>query len=184
MDFHLTSRQRVVLWTLMLIVSPAAGLLGYAKVQQSSAGTGQLLQKTAGIIDIKSSANTRPEIIIRLYGLQPADLVNIRPKAASLSVSAGTLVRSTRLHERTPYERIPYEAVSPGSPLPDAALEVTSGQVIFFRPTASDNIVFLDIEIPLRARVRVLQDDELVLKASLTEPLALRDREWGEGALG
>jgi hypothetical protein len=174
----------VILWILLLIVSSATGLVGYAKGQQNSAGTRQLLQKTASIIDIKSAANGRPEITIRLYGLQPVDLVNIRQKAASLSVSAGTLVRSTRLYERTPYERLHYEAVSPGSPLPDAALEVTSGQVIFFRPTVSDDIVFLDIEIPLRARVRVLQDDELVLKASLTEPLALRDREWGEGALG
>lgn len=182
MDSNLTFRGRVF-WTLLLVVSLSAGLSGYASAQHKAALNGQLLQKTVGGIDVKSTANAR-EITIRLYGLQPVDLVNIRPKAATLSVSAGTLVKSTRISARIPQEKIPYEAVSPGSPLPDSSLEVTSGQVTFFRPIVLDNIVFLDIEVPLRARVRVMEDDELVLRASLTEPLALRDREWGEGALG
>ncbi len=183
MNSNLTFRGRLF-WTLLLAVSLTAALSDYASAQQKPTPTGQLLQKRAGGIDVKSTANARSEITIRLYGLQPVDLVNIRPKAATLSVSAGTLVKSTRISARIPQEKIPYDAVSPGSPLPDSSLEVTSAQVTFFRPTVLDNIVFLDIEVPLRARVRVMEDDELVLRASLTEPLALRDREWGEGALG
>lgn len=164
MDSNLTFRGRILL-TFLLAVSLAAALSDYASAQQKPTPTGQLLQKTAGGIDVKSTANARWEITIRLYGLQPVDLVNIRPKAATLSVSAGTLVKSTRISARIPQEKIPYEAVSPGSPLPDSSLEVTSGQVTFFRPIVLDNIVFLDIEVPLRARVRVMEDDELVLRS-------------------
>lgn len=44
--------------------------------------------------------------------------------------------------------------------------------------------MFLDSEVPERSRVQVFVDEELVLTARLRQPLAFRNGEWGEGALG
>lgn len=179
------NRQTLFRWITVLTMVVAGGNAGVSALvsttppQHTSTPTGKLLQKSVDSVGTQAVNSARPDITVRLYGLQTGDLINIRPKAARIAASAGTVVKAIRS-----YEKIPFDAVSPGAPPPETALEVTSDTVTFSRPTLFDGVVFLDIEVPLRARVQVWRDDELVLRASLTQPLSFRDREWQEGALG
>jgi hypothetical protein len=145
---------------------------------------GTLLQKSAGAVFANSARSVQSsQITIRLTGLHPADFINFRP-GTQLIASAGTLVKGEQPVPGLDAQRsFSMEALKPGETPPDAALEVAPAEVRFTRP-ASGDIVFLDIQVPERARVRVIADGKLVLKALVHQPLAFRNQGWGEGALG
>ncbi|HXG63863.1 MAG TPA: hypothetical protein VNO70_02080 [Blastocatellia bacterium] len=156
--------------------------------QHKSPPAGKLLQKSANLADASLSNNARQDVAIRLYNLQPTDFVNIRPKEGRLAASAGALMKTLRTPASIPselsYRSFPIETIAPGPMLPESSLEVKPAEVTFVRPALSNNIVFLDLEVPTGARIQVFVDGELVLRASLRRPLSLRNQEWGEGALG
>jgi hypothetical protein len=149
--------------------------------QATSQSQGQLLRKSADIaeVQVKPTSAARQRITIRLLGLQPTDLVNIRPADGNrLEVAAGALVKSAELQRSS----MPVETMEPGPALPDSAMEVTPSIVTFTRQASHGNIVFVDIQVPHRVQVRVELDGKTILKASLRQPLSLRNQEWGQGA--
>ena len=95
-----------------------------------------------------------------------------------LEVSAGALVKSVGLKRSS----MPVDTMEPGQALPDSAMEVTSSIVYFTRQASHGDIVFVDIQVPRRVQVRVQLDGKTILKASLRQPLSLRNQEWGQGA--
>jgi hypothetical protein len=153
--------------------------------QHNSPPVGKLLQKSANLSQAKLARNAQLDIAIRLYNLQPADFVNIRPKGTRLAASAGALTKTLQTPAIEPsYRSFPIEAITPGPALPESSLEVKPAEVTFTRPSLSSDVVFLDLEVPTGARIEVIADGELVLRASPRRPLSFRNREWGEGALG
>lgn len=149
--------------------------------QATSRSQGQLLRKSADIaeVQVKSTNAVRPRITISLQGLQPTDLVNIRPADGNrLEVAAGTLEKSAALQRTS----MPVETMQSGPAPPDSAMEVTPTMVYFTRQASHGNVVFLDIQVPRRVQVRVQLDGKTILKASLRQPLSLRNQEWGQGA--
>lgn len=147
------------------------------------AGQGNLLRKSANVVEANSTSEARSSITIRLDGLRPADFVNIRP-GKQLAVSAGTLAKGSQAVPGLDAQRtFRMEALKAGDPPPDSSLEVTPSVVRFSRPY-SDDTAFLDIEVPKSVRVRIIADGKTVLRASLRQPLAFRNQQWGEGALG
>jgi hypothetical protein len=149
--------------------------------QGSSQSLGQLLRKSADIaeVQVRPTNDARQRITIRLRGLQPTDLVNIRPADRNqLEVAAGALVKSAGLQRSS----MPVEPMEPGPALPDSAMEVTPAMVDFTRQPSHGYIVFVDIQVPRRLQVRVELDGKTILKASLRQPLSLRNQEWGQGA--
>jgi hypothetical protein len=149
--------------------------------QATSHLQGKLLRKSADIaeVQVRPTNASRLRITIRLQGLQPTDLVNIRPTDGNrLEVSAGALVKSAGLKRSS----TPVDTMEPGQALPDSAVEVTSSIVNFTRQPSHGDIVFVDIQVPHCVPVRVELDGKTILKASLRQPLSLRNKEWGQGA--
>jgi hypothetical protein len=143
----------------------------------------RLLQKRVTSIEASAASAAKARITIRLNGLQPADFINIRPGKQMVG-SAGAIAKGTQPVPGLDAQRtFQMDALTAGDPLPDSSLEVTPDVITFTRPF-SDSTIFLDIEIPAQCSVRVVVDGKSVLRASLRRPLAFRNKEWGEGALG
>ncbi len=153
-----------------------------AKQQSSHPGRQfvPLLRKSTDIAKASTMPGTSSQVTIRLNGLQATDFVNIRPKVQDqVSVAAGTLIRT--VHPGGHIER-PFQAIRPGTPLSESSLKTATNSIVFDRPVVLDQIVFLDIEVPHNAKVRIIVNGETTLKASLRQPLSFHNQEWGEGA--
>lgn len=169
-------RAKTVLGLCLLMGIPISASMG--QVVQ-----GKLLTKRAKNMRTDSAVAAKSTITVRLNALEPRDFVNIRP-GTQLTASTGTLSKDFEaVPGLDPQRTFPVEQMKAGNPPPDSSLEVTSDAITFARPFSA-NIVFLDVQVPNHARVRVIVDGKTVLRASLTQPLAFRNQEWGEGALG
>lgn len=138
-----------------------------------------VLRKSVDLVEGASPSGTQHIITIRLDGLRPFDVVNIRPMAQSrIEVAAGTLAK------RLDSDKIPSPSAvlpTPGPALPNSSLEVGTNKVSFVRPVLLDSIVFLDIQVPRQVQVRVMANREIVLMAALQQPLSFSNKEWGQG---
>ncbi len=176
----------------LLFVAMALGItfIQAASAQQNTTPLGQLLQKSANVDAAKMASDKQPSIMIRVYGLQPSDIVNIRPRGTRLAASAGSLIKTLSQSERSTdnslsqYAKVPYESFTPGPQLPESTLEVTSRMVTFLRPTLLDRVIFLDIEVPANAWLQLQVDEEVILNARLRQPLSFHNKEMGEGSQG
>lgn len=167
---------------LTMIIAVTGNCVNNAHASQvTTQFSGKLLRKSAdaGQAQIDQSTPSRQTVTVRLDGLQSEDLVNIRPrKGPRVEAAAGTFRRALQPQGTV----APIKGVEPGQPLPDSALSVTPGLLAFVRPPDLASTVFLDIQVPAGARVRVLLNGDVVLKAALLNPLSFRNKEWGLGA--
>lgn len=182
MSYGRLSWFKKALAALTVIIAVTGNCANNAQASQvTTQFSGKLLRKSAdaGQVRVNQSTPSRQTVTIRLDGLQSEDLVNIRPRKGSLvEAAAGTFKRGLQPQGTA----APVKGVEPGQPLPDSALSVTPGLLAFVRPPDLAGIVFLDIQVPARARVRVLLNGDVVLKAALLNPLSFRNKEWGLGA--
>lgn len=151
---------------------------------ESSAQTGaqfpNIIRKKAAVSQSALSA-ARQEISVNITGLQPGDVINLRPSEdQEVSGAAGTVL-SRRIGERfDPTAGL----LSPGGDLPQASLKVTATQVVFSRPNLVEGNAFLDLKVPGAAQVVLKVDGVRVLSALLLRPVFLCDGEWSIGSEG
>lgn len=141
--------------------------------------TVSLLRKNA---QVENARKLAPRLTIRLNRWQPNDVLNLRPQAgAQIAATAGSLREAYQPGVAAPLPDGLTGLIKPAAPLPDAALSVTAGTVIFNHPEPLENIIFLDIKIPEEATVEVFVNGEKQLQAALRQPLALQAERWGTG---
>jgi len=74
------------------------------------------------------------------------------------------------------------EPIGAGQSLDESSLAVTPNLVTFVRTSPRTDMVFLDIEVPARARIRVIADGKTILRATIKQPISLHDQEWFTGS--
>jgi hypothetical protein len=108
---------------------------------------------------------------IDINGVQPRDVVNIRPTEKSdVEGTAGTVITTDMAKAR------------PGEQLPDAALDISDNSLTFNRPAFPEGSVFLDVQVPRALRVQVTFDGMTILSASVREPVSFRGKQIGTGS--
>jgi len=159
-------------------ISIALCLLGISgALAQAGQRDGRLLQKSADAVFASSTKASQANLTIRLNGLRASDLINIRPAGSQVSATAGTLSKTARLQGV-----IVSEPIGPGQSLDESALSVTPNVVTFMRTSLTTDMVFLDIEAPARARIRVIADGKTILRATIKHPISLHNQEWFTGS--
>ncbi|MBL8152246.1 MAG: hypothetical protein JNN15_20165, partial [Blastocatellia bacterium] len=109
------------------------------------------------------------EITLQLDGLQPLDFINVRPKERNFGVTGGVV--------RKGIER----GIQTGGNLSASCATLSTDTLTFVRPAVFQDPVFLHIEIPEGARVKIIMDGKVMLNASITDPIAFRNGEVLEG---
>ena len=151
--------------------------------QQATTQFPNVIRKRAEIAQTGSPGllAVRAGILVRVSGLRPDDIVNIRPGVeAEIAVAAGTVAK-TMAGERVAN---PGDLLKPGGELPESSLRVRSTRVIFSRPDSIDGNVFLDVQVPEQAHVELVIDGKTLLNAVVLQPICLCDGEWDLGAKG
>lgn len=151
----------------------------------SSAQTGvqfpNIIRKKAAVSQSALSW-ARQEVSVNITGLQPGDVINLRPsEEAEVAGAAGTVL-SRRIGER--FDPTAGGLLSPGGDLPQGSLGVTATQVVFSRPNSVEGNAFLDLKVPGTAQVVLRVDGIRVLSALLLKPVFFCDGEWSLGAEG
>jgi hypothetical protein len=154
----------------LALKSTLANVLGQSDIQRSEIPSGKAkfkLVKFSKKVKVNDQLGPAP-IAIRLNGLRRADVVNIRPaEKPEIEVTAGVLVNK---NDGGTYAR-----------LPESALELTPGGVIFTRPRSFDETVLLNIQLPSESPTEVMADGRTLLNSVLREPISVRDGEVGQG---
>lgn len=163
-------------------------LLLCASVCFAMAASGQTGMQFPNIVRKKAAvspsalSSARPEISVKIIGLQPGDVINLRPSDdAEVSGAAGTVL-SKRIGEK--FDPTAGGLLSPGGDLPQGSLKVAATQVVFSRPNSVEGNAFLDLKVPSAAQVVLRVDGIRVLSAVLLKPVFLCNGEWSLGAEG
>ncbi len=171
----------VVCITLLgLVVGSSVWRAGGKQQRSAQKSSLMLLRKSADLPDRKdtplSVSGSQTELAILVNNWHSRDVVNIRQGDINkIVVAAGSTLPAPI--EVTSLDQM----IKPASPVPDSSLSVTSDGVVFNRPVAPDNVVFLDIQIPSQTNIKIIVDGEVRLRGSLSQPLLLRGQEWMEG---
>ena len=127
---------------------------------------GQVLRKKTEI-----AKNRALSFSIEINGLQPTDVVNIRPtEKSNVEGTAGTVVATDMTKAR------------PGEQLPDAALDISDNSLTFNRPALGEGSLFLDVQVPRGLQVQVTFDGMTILSSSLREPVSFIGKQIGTGS--
>lgn len=122
----------------------------------------------------EGGAADRPSsVTVRLNGLLPADYVNIRPSDESaVQASAGVLFTKT---DETPRS---------AALLPESALDVSAGEVVFNRPEHLAGSVVVDVQLPRGTQTQVSADRNVLLNSALEEAVSVSGGKVGRGGAG
>lgn len=112
------------------------------------------------------------QIILYLDGMQPLDFVSVLPKEKKFAVTAGIV---SEWSEKSGFH-------STGE-LPETSLKISGHTLSFTRPEAEGR-VFLHIQIPEGAQVRVVTDGKVLLDEAISNSVGIRNGQLQEGALG
>lgn len=169
-------------YTLWHILFPVLSLLAIGGSviqagQQDRSSFGQLLQKNAEPLSAATLKSGQPKVTIRLNNVQDGDLVNIRPVESRVAAAVGTLRKTAQLQNG-----MASEPIIPGPTIHESALVVTPSMLTFARTAPTRDMVFLDIEVPAGAEVRVIADGKTILRAKMKRPLSLYNNEWFPGS--
>jgi hypothetical protein len=151
--------------------------------QQATMQFPNVIRKRAEVAQSESPGllAVRADILVRVSGLRPDDVVNIRPSAESEVAAAAGTVAKTMVGERM---TSPGDLLKPGGDLPGSSLRVKSTRVIFSRPDSIDGNAFLDVQVPRQAHVELVIDGKTLLNAVVLQPICLCAGEWDLGATG
>ena len=166
---------------LVVLLFCASVCFGIALSGQTGMQFPNIVRKRAAVSPF-AIASARPEISVKIIGLQPGDVINLRPADdAEISAAAGTVLR-TRIGDRV--DTNAGGLLRPGGDLPQASLKVTATRVVFSRPDSVEGNAFLDIKVPGAAQVSLKIDGKPMLTAVLLKPVSFCNGEWGLGAEG
>ena len=120
-------------------------------------------------------ARTRPrEIIVWVDNLRLDDVLVIRGQGEVLSIWAG--YASGRLGD------LLQRGVLDVHPLPSSCVRVEGTTVSVRRPEEIEGIVFVDLQVPRDTRVHLVRDGQTLLRARVSEPIALREGALAPGS--
>lgn len=171
---------KVQAFFLVLMLLCASVCFGIDFLAQTGMQIPNVIRKRAAISESGLSA-ARPEISVKISGLQPGDVINLRPASDDeISAAAGTVLRTMIGDRLDPNTAL----IKPGGDLPQASLQVTATGVVFSRPTSVEGNAFLDLKLPGTAQVSLAIDGKLMFNAVLLKPVYFCNGEWGLGAEG
>jgi len=166
---------------LVVLLLCASLCFGMAFSGQTGMQFPNIVRKRAAVSP-SALSSARPQISVKIIGLQPGDVINLRPADdAEVSGAAGTVLR-TMIGDRI--DPNSGGLIKPGGSLPQASLEITATRVVFSRPDSAEGNAFLDLKVPGDAQISLTIDGRLMLTAGLLRPVSFCDGEWGLGAEG
>jgi hypothetical protein len=135
--------------------------------------SGYKMHKFSKGVKLNRDAGASPVVTLRLDNLQPTDYVNIRPTEKSeIEVTAGLMVPKPEKAD---------DATTEEKRLPESSLEVTTDAIAFTRPQMA-GVVVLDVALPSGTQTSAIFDGEVILNASLQEPISIKGHEVRQGA--
>jgi hypothetical protein len=143
-------------------------LLGWAS---QGGGERQELLRFSGFYPVLNKrvtfdARTRPsEIVVRVEGLRREDVVVVRSQGDAVSVWAGSV--SGRVADL-------FHKGLDIAPLPSSCVRVEGATVSVRRPAEIERVVFFEVHVPTGIRVHLVREGQTLLRARLSEPIALR----------
>lgn len=115
---------------------------------------------------VRFEARARPsEIVARVEGLRLDDLFVVRSQGDELSISAGYV---------SGHLAALFQNKLDIKPLPPSCVYVEGTTVNVRRPEEIEGIAFFDLTVPKGVRVHLVWNEQSLLRARLSEPIALR----------
>ena len=109
--------------------------------------------------------NVGEQLTIRIDGVQPNDMINLAPKEQTTAqVAAGIMVPAPG--------RVTTLGIGSTAPLPDGALSVTPSEVRITRAANWTGNMFVHVDVPMQTQVTLVINDQPLLNARLSAPIA------------